>query len=55
MTCPGAALFRSLETAGEFYRAVLPPIGLRQVQQVIEPGFNGIDVPGGDAHEVVFL
>jgi catechol 2,3-dioxygenase-like lactoylglutathione lyase family enzyme len=34
-------VFRDLTTAGAFYRAVLAPIGLSQVQQVLEPGGTG--------------
>ena len=34
-------VFRSLDTAGAFYRAVLDPIGLKQVQQVIEADGTG--------------
>ena len=33
--------YAAWETAGEFYRAVLPPIGLQQVQRVIEPDGTG--------------
>jgi catechol 2,3-dioxygenase-like lactoylglutathione lyase family enzyme len=48
-------VFRSLEAAGEFYRAVLPPIGMKQVWQVIEPDGSGRLIFANGEHEAPFF